>query len=74
MHHPILQSPLQQLELSESFKEMAYRHGFNTLTDILNWPVNVLLMHDGFTYHHYQELRSLLTNIDEIHLLKTTGS
>ncbi len=74
MDDSLLQKPIQQLDLSESFKEMAYRHNFKTLSDILNWPVNVLLKHDGFTYHHYQELRNFLKPIDGLHLLKTTTS
>jgi len=69
-----LQKPLQELDLSESFKEMAYRHHFRTMQDILNWPVNVLLMHEGFTYHHYQELRSFLISMDAVHLLKADSS
>jgi hypothetical protein len=68
------QKPLQQLGLSESFKEMAHRHHFRTLQDILNWPASVLLMHEGFTYHHYQELRNFLISMDAVHLLKTDSS
>ena len=71
MQHFLLQKPLQELDLSESFKEMAYCHHFKTLSDILNWPVGVLLMHEGFTYHHYQELRNILSPINGTHLLKT---
>ncbi len=74
MDDNILQRPLQQLNLSESFKEMANNHSFKTLEDILNWPVNVLLEHNGFTYHHYQELRNLLKERDSLHLLKTKAS
>lgn len=74
MDNSILQKPIQQLDLSESFKEMAYCHNFKTLQDILNWPVNVLLMHEGFTYHHFQELRNFLKPVDGVHLLKTTNS
>jgi len=69
-----LQKPLQELNLSESFKEMAQGHHFRTIEDILNWPVNVLLMHEGFTYHHYQELRNFLLSMDAVHLLKTGSS
>lgn len=74
MEDNILQKLVQQLELSESFKEMAYNHNFKTLEDLLNWPVNVLLQHDGFTYHHYQELRNLLKERNILHLLKTKAS
>ena len=69
----IIQKPLQELSLSDSFKKMAYRNDFNTLQDIVNWPVNVLLQHEGFTYHHYQELRSLLKENNKMDLLKTTN-
>lgn len=74
MHQSLIQKPIGELDLTESFKEMAYRHDFKTLEDIVNWPVNVLLMHDGFTHHHYQELRELLKSTNNLHLLKTTGS
>lgn len=74
MDNSILQKPIQELDLSASFKEMAYRHSFRNLEDILNWPVNVLLKHDGFTYHHYQELRNFLKSTEGVHLLKTTNS
>ncbi len=72
MENIILQKPVQQL--SESFKEKAYNHSFKTLEDVLNWPLNILLQHDGFTYHHYQELRNLLKQSNNLHLLKTNGS
>lgn len=52
--------PIYSLSFSESFKGMANAQGFRTLDDILNWPVSVLLMHEGFTYHHYQELAMYL--------------
>ena len=74
MEDNLLRQPLQELELSESFKEMANNHSFKTLEDILDWPVNVLLQHDGFTYHHYQELRNLLKERNSVHLLKTKAS
>lgn len=54
--HPKLTASIQTLPFSESFKAMAKAQDFRTLGDILNWPVSVLLMHEGFTYHHYQEL------------------
>ncbi|MEJ7823064.1 MAG: hypothetical protein WKF85_12125 [Chitinophagaceae bacterium] len=74
MEDNILQRPLQQLNLSESFKEMAYNHSFKTLEDILNWPVNVLLQHNGFTYHHFHELIKFLKEKKSLHLLKTKAS
>ena len=54
--HPKLTAPVQTLAFSESFKAMANAQDFRTLGDLLNWSVSVLLMHEGFTYHHYQEL------------------
>ena len=57
---PILQKPINELELSERFKEMAIQHDFRNLQDIVNWPADVLLMHNDFTYHIYQELRDFL--------------
>ncbi|RPD44042.1 hypothetical protein [Paracnuella aquatica] len=74
MDPSILQKPIPELNLSDSFKEMAHRHDFRTLQDVLNWPVNVLLMHEDFTQHHYQELRNFLISLNGLQLLKTTNS
>ena len=74
MSNSILEHPLHEFDLTESFKEMAYNNGFRTLNDILNIPVSILLMHEGFTYHHYEELRKMLKQYDMIHLLKTEPS
>ena len=74
MDQTVLQKPIPELSLSDSFKDMAHRHDFRTLQDILAWPVSVLLMHEGFTQHHYQELRNFLIPLDGLHLLKTTSS
>ena len=56
----LLQQPINELKLSEGFKEMAIQHDFRNLQDIINWPADVLLMHHDFTYHIYQELREIL--------------
>ncbi len=69
---PLLQQPINELELSEAFKEMAIHHDFRNLQDIINWPANVLLMHHDFTYHIYQELRKFLKANELLYLLKTT--
>jgi hypothetical protein len=70
----LLQKPIQQLDLSDSFKEMACNHAFKTLEDILSWPLGVLLQHEGFTYHHYHELYKFLKERNSLHLLKTEAS
>lgn len=74
MDQIILQKPIPELSLSDSFKEMAHRHNFRTLQDILNWPASVLLMHEDFTQHHFQELRNFLISTGSLHLLRTTKS
>jgi hypothetical protein len=74
MTYSILEQPLQQLDFSDSFKEMAYCHNFHTVKEILNFPVTILLMHEGFTYHHYQELRNILKQNNAVNLLKTKPS
>jgi hypothetical protein len=66
----ILQQPVSQLELSEAFKQMAIQHDFRTLKDILNWPASVLLLHQNFSYHIYQELRKFLKERELLDLLK----
>jgi hypothetical protein len=62
--------PIHKLDFSESFKMMAEAQGFRILSDILNWPASVLLMHEGFTQHHYQELRDFLIKNNSLDLLK----
>jgi len=56
----ILILPIDSLSLSNEFKTMAQQQHFRTLEDILNWPVAFLLMHEGFTYHIYEELLKYL--------------
>lgn len=58
--YSILLQPINELDLSNEFKEMAERHDFRNLQDILNWPATLLLMHTDFNYHRYQELRNYL--------------
>jgi hypothetical protein len=71
---PLLQQPINELELSEGFKKMAIQHDFRNLQDIINWPANVLLMHHDFTYHIYQELREFLQKNGLLHSLLTGKS
>ena len=68
---PLLQQPINELELSKGFKEMAIQHDFRNLQDIVNWPAEVLLLHNDFTYHIYQELREFLKAIQLLYMLKT---
>ena len=71
---PLLQQPINELELSEGFKEMAIQHDFRNLQDIVNWPAEVLLLHNDFTYHIYQELRDFLQKNELLYHLKTGKS
>ncbi len=71
---PLLQQPINELNLSEGFKKMAIQHDFRNLKDIVNWPVDMLLMHNDFTYHIYQELREFLKENSLLFLLKTGKS
>ena len=71
---PLLQQPINELELSERFKEMAIQHDFRNLQDIVNWPAEVLLLHNDFTYHIYQELRDFLQKNELLDHLKTGKS
>ena len=70
----VLQQPINELELSEGFKEMAIQHDFRNLQDIINWPADVLLMHHDFTYHIYQELREFLKKNELLYQLKSGKS
>gem|GEM_PF-1742776 len=56
----LIQEPIHNLDLSETFKEMAARQNFRTFQDLLNWPVSILLLHEGFTYHIYEEFTRFL--------------
>ena len=67
----LLQQPINELKLSEGFKEMAIQHDFRNLQDIINWPADVLLMHHDFTYHIYQELRDFLKKHGLLYHLKS---
>ena len=71
---PLLQQPINELELSGGFKEMAIQHDFRNLQDIVNWPADVLLLHNDFTYHIYQELRDFLQKNGLLYHLKTGKS
>ena len=71
---PLLQQPINELELSEGFKEMAIKHDFRNLHDIVNWPAEVLLLHNDFTYHIYQELKDFLQKNELLYQLKTGKS
>ncbi|MEO6731302.1 MAG: hypothetical protein ABIN01_08790 [Ferruginibacter sp.] len=70
----LLQQSINELELSEGFKEMAIQHNFRNLQDIVNWPANVLLLHHNFTYHIYQELREFLQKNELLYHLMTGKS
>lgn len=70
----ILQKPVTELGFSNEFKEMANCNNFATVQDMLHTPIEVLLMHQGFTQHCYQELRNFLIKHDALHLLKTEPS
>ena len=72
--YPLFQRPINELELSEGFKEMAIQHDFRNLQDIVNWPADVLLLHIDFTYHIYQELRDFLQKNGLLYHLKTGKS
>ena len=56
----VLSFPIGSLSLSTEFKTMAQQQHFRTLDDILIWAVSILLMHQGFTYHIYEELQKYL--------------
>ena len=70
----LLHLPINELNLSEEFKKMALQHDFRNLQDIINWPADVLLMHNDFTYHIYQELREFLQKNGLLYQMKTSKS
>lgn len=58
---PVLNQPISSLDVSEEFKEITRRYGYNTLADILSLSTPYkLLEHPGFGYRMLFEYVSFL--------------
>jgi hypothetical protein len=59
---PILNQPIPELELSETFKKLAKKYRYKTLGDLLQAPGPAdLLKHKGFRYRELMEFTRTLT-------------
>jgi len=68
--YSILNVPIMQLSIKDDFKVMASVNGFDTLQQVLNFPVSVLLKREKFTMHVYYELIDVLKQNDILNSLK----
>ncbi len=68
---PILEYSITQIALSNEFIEMCKVNEFNTLKDILKFPVNALLNKPDFNHRMLIELYSILKMYNlEKHLIE----
>ena len=58
--HPILLKPVEQFETIEEFKEMCSLNNFQTLADIVKYPVSQLLKKPGFGMRVLKDLIRIL--------------
>ncbi len=68
--HPILMIPFSELEVSIAFREMCSANEFHTLSDILRFPVHVLMKKHDLTPHMFIELMDILKQYEIEDLLK----
>ncbi len=63
-----LQMPIESLDLSVEFKNMARVNHFTTLSQMLELPIDILLEHPLFGYRMLAEYLSFLTynELDEL--------
>lgn len=60
-----LQLPIDDLSVSDNFKNISKANGFNTLKQLLDTPLTDLLQMQWFTNEMLQELTDLLTRRDQ---------
>jgi len=68
--HPILLKPVEQFETIEEFKEMCTLNNFNTLSDIIKYPVSQLLKKPGFGMRVLKDLLRILMENNLENVLK----
>jgi len=67
---PILNQPIAQLDLSEKFKSITLKYGYETPGDLLNLPMPYdLLKHPGFHLGLLAEFTAFLTKNNLGHYL-----
>jgi hypothetical protein len=66
----ILTSDLKGLPVSENFYLRSKLMGYNSILDIIETPVNVLLSKEDFSYNYLGELVTLLKSHNILHKLQ----
>jgi hypothetical protein len=56
----ILQKPIREFETLEEFKKMCIQNNFETLADIVKYPVTELMKKPGFGMRVFRELLRIL--------------
>lgn len=67
----VLAEQINNLPVSENFKEMAKANGFETLEEMVSFSIASLFKRQGFSMHIYHELYKFLEKKGCIELLKT---
>ena len=72
---PILNQPISELKMSDTFKKLTLQYQLKTIGDILNMPTpNDLLQHEGFDYRLLMEFTAFLTKNGLGHYLMPINS
>ena len=67
----VLTEQINDLPVSENFKEMAEANGFETLDEVISFSIASLFKRHRFSMHSYHELYKFLEKEGCIELLKT---
>lgn len=67
----VLAEQINNLPVSENFKEMAEANGFETLNEMISFSIASLFKRHGFSMHVYHELYKFLEKEGCIELLKS---
>jgi len=66
----VLKEPINNLQFSNEFKAFAHSHHFNTVAELLEEKVSLLLKKPGFNFHMLQELIQFLEQRNMTNLLQ----
>ncbi len=67
---PILEVPVEHLEISEEIKQFMIQHQITSLDNLLNIKGSELLKMEGFSYRLLQSLLTYLNDHNCLHLFK----
>ncbi|SEM17021.1 hypothetical protein SAMN05216436_102122 [bacterium A37T11] len=68
-NHPLLDRPIQELDVSEEFILRSKLLGFKTIREITKYPKGKLYRHKDFSYGWVNELLGLLQPYDLLYLM-----